>query len=178
MAKKPHIPSVPKNDDGPDESVTTSSAGGESLLLPGGTVDPDALRRAVESAQASTSEDGAERESDDVLPRVVFTLNRDLQKRLDKYLTDRITFMSRNQLQKLIDKGGVTVNSRVPKASTVLRAGDVVEVLVPPPPSRVCERMEKVWAARRRGPTTPRRTRRSTPCAGLLKDRIMGISRC
>ncbi len=135
MAKKPHIPSVPKNDDGPDESVTTSSAGGESLLLPGGTVDPDALRRAVESAQASTSEDGAERESDDVLPRVVFTLNRDLQKRLDKYLTDRITFMSRNQLQKLIDKGGVTVNSRVPKASTVLRAGDVVEVLVPPPPS-------------------------------------------
>lgn len=137
MGKKPsnHAHTAKGAQDGPDEIVTTSTASAESLLLPGGTVDPDALRRAVEAAQSAAVEEGAETESDDVLPRVVFTLNRDLQKRLDKYLTDRITFMSRNQLQKLIENGGVTVNGRAPKASTVLRGGDVVEVLVPAPPS-------------------------------------------
>ncbi len=122
---------------GPDEVVSTSGAAstGEDLMLPGGTVDPDALRRAVEAAQAAAAEQGEDSESDAILPRVTFSLRRDLQKRLDKYLTDRITFMSRTQLQKLIDTGGVTVNGRSPKASTVLRAGDTVQVVVPAPPS-------------------------------------------
>lgn len=71
---------------------------------------------------------------DDAPNRVVFVLQRDLQKRLDKYLTDRIPFMSRTQLQRLIDEGGVTVNQRTPKGSTKLRSGDRVEVFVPPPP--------------------------------------------
>ncbi len=68
-------------------------------------------------------------------PRVTFTLQRDLVKRLDKYLADRVTFMSRSKLQALIESGGVTVNGRGAKPSTVLRAGDVVVVDVPPPPS-------------------------------------------
>ncbi|MBY0114258.1 MAG: RluA family pseudouridine synthase [Phycisphaerales bacterium] len=42
--------------------------------------------------------------------------------------------MSRNQLQKLIDEGGVKVNGRAPKSSTKLNSGDIVEVVVPPPP--------------------------------------------
>ncbi|MGE3107204.1 MAG: RluA family pseudouridine synthase [Phycisphaerales bacterium] len=74
-------------------------------------------------------------DGDDAPNRVVFELQRDLNKRLDKYLTDRIPFMSRSQLQRLIDEGGVTVNARTPKASTLLRKGDRVEVFVPPPPS-------------------------------------------
>lgn len=104
-------------------------------MLPGGNVDPDAIRLAVESAQAASAAEAAEEEADAVMPRVTFSLRRDLNKRLDRYLTDRITFMSRTQLQRLIDQGGVTVNQRIPKASTLLRAGDVVEVVVPPPPS-------------------------------------------
>lgn len=95
------------------------------VIMPGGKVDPDAIRAAT----------GAGDGDDDGLRRVVFRLQRDLNKRLDKYLTDRITFMSRNQLQRLIDVGGVTVNDRAPKASTKLRLGDVVEVVVPPPPA-------------------------------------------
>ncbi len=71
---------------------------------------------------------------DDAPTRVRFVLQRDLQKRLDRYLTDRIPFMSRNQLQRLIDAEAVTVNARIAKASTVVRAGDVVEALLPPPP--------------------------------------------
>jgi 23S rRNA pseudouridine1911/1915/1917 synthase len=67
--------------------------------------------------------------------KVSFTLSRDLDKRLDKYLVDRITFLSRNKLQELIDAGCVTVNGRAGKASTKLRVGDVVEVLIDAPPS-------------------------------------------
>lgn len=108
-----------------DEIVSTNAG----LILPGGKVDPEAIQRAIDAAGAAY--DDAE------LRRVVFSLRRDLKSRLDKYLTSRITFMSRNQLQKLIDDGGVTVNARQPKASTVLRAGDIIEVVVPPPPTGV-----------------------------------------
>lgn len=110
------------------EDVRTNFVTSE-LLLPGGKVDPDAIRRAVEAARES-SDDDAE------LPRVEFKLQRDLNARLDKYLTSRITFLSRNQLQKLIDDGGVTVNGRKAKPSTKLRLGDEVAVTVPPPASK------------------------------------------
>jgi 23S rRNA pseudouridine1911/1915/1917 synthase len=84
---------------------------------PGGAVDPQ---------QVST---------DDGPARVSFTLSRDLQKRLDRYLGDRIPWLSRTSLQRLIRESAVTVNGREPKASTKLRKGDVVEVVLPPPPS-------------------------------------------
>lgn len=104
---------------------TPESEVGDDLLLPGGKVDADAVRRVI---------GGGADADDEGLARVTFKLQRDLDKRLDKYLTDRITFMSRSQLQRLIDEGGVTVNGRRPKASTKLRIGDEVEVVVPPPP--------------------------------------------
>ncbi len=94
------------------------------LLGPGGKVDRDALYRLHEA-----------REDDDSPVRVRFELVRDLQKRLDRYLVDRVPFMSRTALQRLIDEDAVTVNDRRPKASTKLRRGDVVEVVLPPPPS-------------------------------------------
>ncbi len=106
-----------------------------SLILPGGKVDPDAVRLAIGDAdQTDLASDEADGESEG-LCRVSFRLSRDLDKRLDRYLTDRITFMSRNQLQRLIEVGGVTVNGRAPKASTRLRLNDLVEVALPPPPS-------------------------------------------
>jgi 23S rRNA pseudouridine1911/1915/1917 synthase len=109
-----------RNDDTDDLATA-----GDGVLLPSGRVDAEAIRRAMEQAES---------EDDEGLRRVTFTLRRDLRKRLDRYLTDRIGFMSRNQLQKLIAEGGVWVNDRVPKASTTLRRGDVVEVVIPPPP--------------------------------------------
>ena len=95
-----------------------------SLLDPGGKVDREALYRLYES-----------REDDDAPVTVDFELARDLQKRLDRYLVDRIPFMSRTALQRLIDEDAVRVNGRPPKASTRLRLGDRVEVVLPPPPS-------------------------------------------
>lgn len=119
-------PEGPRGPDPDAERDDERVAIGEDVVLPGGKVDPEAVRRMIEAAQQS--DDDAE------VPAVSFTLNRDLKKRLDRYLTDRISFMSRNQLQKLIDGGGVLVNGRRPKASTTLRKGDTVEVVVPPPP--------------------------------------------
>lgn len=114
--------------------------------------DEDRASVASPSAAASPNSDPdsppfASSEEDDAPNRVVFVLQRDLNKRLDKYLVDRIPFMSRTQLQRLIEAddedakrehreaaGGVTVNGRRPKPSTILRKGDVVQVFVPPPP--------------------------------------------
>lgn len=67
--------------------------------------------------------------------KVVFRLKKDLDKRLDRYLVDRVTFMSRSKIQAMIEAGDVSVNARGCKASTKLRKGDVVEVMIPPPPS-------------------------------------------
>ncbi len=72
---------------------------------------------------------------DDGPDHVSFTLSRDLNKRLDRYLGDRIPWLSRTSLQRLIIEQVVTVNGRHPKASTRLHKGDVVNVVLPPPPS-------------------------------------------
>ncbi|MFI4897165.1 MAG: RluA family pseudouridine synthase [Phycisphaerales bacterium JB059] len=103
------------------------------LILPGGKVDPEAVRRAFEEVAARVrSEEAGEDEAHNV--SVTFELQRDLKSRLDRYLTSRITFMSRNQLQRLIESGAVRVNGREAKASTKLREGDRVRVSLPPPP--------------------------------------------
>ncbi|MCB9845385.1 MAG: RluA family pseudouridine synthase [Phycisphaeraceae bacterium] len=94
----------------------------EGLILPGGQVDPEAVRRAW--ADADTDDGGAHLE---------FRLTRDLQTRLDRYLTARVGFMSRTQIQRLIDRGAAAVNGRLARAATRLRRGDVVNVTVPPP---------------------------------------------
>ncbi|MEO0483641.1 MAG: RluA family pseudouridine synthase [Planctomycetota bacterium] len=119
-----------------DRVVIASSAGASDLLTRGGKVDPDAVRAAVERAQAAmTEEDRDDGEASSAWPVVEFTLQRDLRARLDRYLTSRVTFMSRNRLQRLITEGGVTVNGRGSKPSQSLRLGDVVRVTVPPPPT-------------------------------------------
>lgn len=78
----------------------------------------------------------SKQEADDESPvTVTFTLPRDLDKRLDRYLVDRVPFLSRTSLQRLIRESAVTVNGRVPKPSTRLHRGDVVVAMLPPPPS-------------------------------------------
>ena len=88
----------------------------DSPIAPGGEINPDRF------------------ESDDGPAEVVLTLQRDLNKRLDKYLGDRIPWLSRTSLQRLIREDAVRVNDRVPKPSTKLRKGDTVRVILPPAP--------------------------------------------
>jgi len=121
-----------------DDAARDTPAEQRPVIRPGGLVDPDALRAQAPERAVTDPDllpDQSPDEADDDTPRrVVFRLRRDLQKRLDRYLTDRIPFMSRTQLRRLIENEQVTVNGRPPKPSTTLRVGDVVEVLVPPPP--------------------------------------------
>ena len=99
-----------------------------TLIGSGGKVDQAALFALYEKAEEAAGDDEA--------PIAVrFELQRDLNKRLDKYLVDRIPFLSRTSLQELIHEQSVTVNGRVPKPSTKLRKGDVVVATLPPPPS-------------------------------------------
>jgi len=98
------------------------------LIQPGGKVDPDAVR----AAYLHASEIG----DDDFIVRVCFEISRaSLSTRLDKYLTTRVTFMSRNQLQTLMSDGGASVNGKIAKPSTKLKEGDRIELVIPKPPS-------------------------------------------
>lgn len=97
------------------------------FILPGGKVDGEAVRQAYIDARTQGDKD--------FVVRVPFEMMRDVKDRLDRYLTSRITFMSRNQLQVLIDSGGATVNNKVAKASTKLRLGDQIVLMIPKPPS-------------------------------------------
>lgn len=107
------------------EVVADELVSSGAFIMPGGKVDPEAILAAIEEGG-----------DDEGLRTVQFTLQKNLDKRLDKYLTDRITFMSRNQLQRLIDEGDVTVNGKPTKASHKVGIGDVVRVVVPPPTPR------------------------------------------
>ena len=55
-------------------------------------------------------------------------------RRLDKYLHGRYPHISRTALQRYIREGLVTVNGLPTKASHEPTAGDIVEVVLPPPP--------------------------------------------
>ncbi len=98
----------------------------EALLGAGGAVDRDALFALYEENSAK----------DDESPVTVeFELLKDLDKRLDRYMVDRVPFLSRTQIQRLIEEEAITVNGRVPKSSTKLRKGDRIVAALPPPPS-------------------------------------------
>src|SRR6185503_18437688 len=112
----------------PSNPADSQPAAHLNLIDPGGKVDRDALFAIYEQAEEAGGDDEAP-----VMVR--FELARDLDKRLDRYLVDRIPFLSRTSLQRLIREEAVTVNGRAPKASTKLRRGDVVVATLPPPPS-------------------------------------------
>ncbi len=54
-------------------------------------------------------------------------------RRLDKYLHGRFPRMSRTLIQRLIRQGAITVNHRPTKASYEPDAGDLIDLLIPPP---------------------------------------------
>jgi len=112
----------------PPASAQESPFRGPDLIAPGpgGKVDREALFDLYQRTEGD----------DDRQVAVHFTMSRDLNKRLDRYLVDRIPFLSRTSLQKLIREEAVTVNGRLPKSSTRLRLGDEIDVILPPPPSK------------------------------------------
>jgi 23S rRNA pseudouridine1911/1915/1917 synthase len=63
-----------------------------------------------------------------------FRIGKNLTRRVDQYLADRVNYLSRSGVQRLIDDGLVKVNGRVAKASYRPREGDIVEMVAPPEP--------------------------------------------
>ena len=63
-----------------------------------------------------------------------FRISKKLTRRIDQYLVDRVTYLSRNGVQRLIDERLVTVNGKPTKSSYRPKAGDVVEMVAPPEP--------------------------------------------
>jgi 23S rRNA pseudouridine1911/1915/1917 synthase len=58
--------------------------------------------------------------------------------RLDKYVCQQLTELSRTRIQKLIADGYITVNDQVAKAGLKLNIGDKLKVIIPPaPPSQL-----------------------------------------
>jgi 23S rRNA pseudouridine1911/1915/1917 synthase len=61
-------------------------------------------------------------------------VSKKLTRRIDQYLVDRVPYLSRAGVQRLIDDGLVTVDGRTTKASYKLKAGETVTMVAPPEP--------------------------------------------
>jgi 23S rRNA pseudouridine1911/1915/1917 synthase len=64
-------------------------------------------------------------------------LSKNLTRRIDQYLVDRVGHLSRNEVQRLIKEGLVKVNGKPTKASYHPRINDEVEMFAPPAPVSV-----------------------------------------
>jgi 23S rRNA pseudouridine1911/1915/1917 synthase len=79
----------------------------------------------VETLEADDSEE---------LRHFHWRIGKNLTRRLDQYLVDRVGYLSRAGVQRVIGEGLVKVNGRVAKASYHPREGDEVEMAAPPEP--------------------------------------------
>src|SRR5437763_14782964 len=75
-----------------------------------------------------------ETETDSDVERFHFRIGKNLTRRIDQYLVDRVPYLSRNNVQRLIDEQLVKVNGKPIKASYHPKLGDEVEMVAPPEP--------------------------------------------
>lgn len=79
-------------------------------------------------------------EEDEDLPapqtarKLEWRIGKNLVRRLDQYLVDRVGYLSRAAVQELIRQGAVRVNGKVVKASHHPRENDIVTMEAPPEP--------------------------------------------
>jgi 23S rRNA pseudouridine1911/1915/1917 synthase len=92
---------------------------------------PDQTTDSNSDSLSLNAEDGAERRQ--------FVIKNHINTRLDVYLGGRLKGISRSRIQKLIILGGVTINNGAIKASTRVRRGDTIDVILPPQGMRTIE---------------------------------------
>lgn len=63
-----------------------------------------------------------------------YRVSKNLTRRIDQFLADRVSYLSRAGVQRLIDDGLVKVNDKVIKASYRPKAGDRIVMVAPPEP--------------------------------------------
>jgi 23S rRNA pseudouridine1911/1915/1917 synthase len=77
--------------------------------------------------------DDSEGEEADVL-HFEFRATKTQTRRIDQFLSERLTWLSRSAVRRLIDEEMVTVNGKVTKASYHIKADDLVRMVAPPEP--------------------------------------------
>jgi len=80
------------------------------------------------------AESSVETEVENDVEHYRFRIGKNLTRRIDQYLVDRVPYLSRNNVQRLIDGQLVKVNGKPTKASYRPKAGDQVEMVAPPQP--------------------------------------------
>jgi 23S rRNA pseudouridine1911/1915/1917 synthase len=96
--------------------------------------DPDIHNPDLDPAEPS-ADSSVESSTDDAdVEHYHFRIGKNLARRIDQYLVDRVPYLSRNNVQRLIDLDLVTVNGKPTKASHKLKAGDQVVMVAPPKP--------------------------------------------
>jgi 23S rRNA pseudouridine1911/1915/1917 synthase len=80
------------------------------------------------------AESTVEAETDNDVEHYHFRISKNLTRRIDQYLVDRVPYLSRNNVQRLIDEQLVKVNGHKTKASYHPRTGDEVDMVAPPKP--------------------------------------------
>jgi 23S rRNA pseudouridine1911/1915/1917 synthase len=97
------------------------------------------LRSECDRIPAMLADDGniaeeSEAEAESDVRHVRFKASKDQVRRIDQFLVDRVPYLSRAGVQRLIDEGLVTVNGKTTKASYKIKTGDEVEMVAPPEP--------------------------------------------
>src|SRR3954449_1377379 len=88
----------------------------------------------VQQPPSSAPEADEEDSTDADLKHYKWRISKNLTRRLDQYLVDRVGYLSRAGVQRLIAEGLIKVNGRVAKASYHPRIDDIVEMVAPPEP--------------------------------------------
>lgn len=83
----------------------------------------------VDASEAAVDEEEADVEHFRFVP------SKTLTRRIDQYLVDRVPYLSRAAVQRLIDDGLVKVNGKPTKSSYKAKEGDVIEMVAPPEPT-------------------------------------------
>jgi 23S rRNA pseudouridine1911/1915/1917 synthase len=86
----------------------------------------------TEPAQPAPEEIEVEEESD--VEHYRWRVSKNLTRRIDQYLVDRVGYLSRNSVQRLVSDGLVKVNGKTTKSSYHPREGDEIEMVAPPEP--------------------------------------------
>ena len=101
-----------------DETPGTEAAGTEAA--------------GTEAAEADDSDDAR-------LKAFSWRIGKNLTRRLDQYLVDRVGYLSRSAVQRLIADEAVRVNGRKTKSSYHPREGETVTMTAPPPRAETIE---------------------------------------
>lgn len=80
------------------------------------------------------ADDAGSEESEAEVVHFKWKVTKNLTRRLDQYLVDRVGYLSRAGVQRVIKEGLVTANGRIVKASYHPQNGDIIEMVAPPEP--------------------------------------------